>query len=72
MHHKYPKTALYVINLVDASGSLKRNIENVKNYCVDIENILKNKIMQFDLKFGSILCMDPMYSIVIQMLFIII
>ena len=38
------------------------SIENVKTYCVDIANILKNKTMLYDFKFGAVFYRDPIDS----------
>ena len=38
------------------------SINNVKTYCVDIANLLKNEMMQFDFKFGAVFYRDPIDS----------
>ena len=44
---------------MDATGSMKGSIDNVKNYCVEIANILKNQAVLFDFKFGAVFYRDP-------------
>ena len=60
--YKYPKKAFDVIYLVDATGSMSGSIENVKKYCVEIANILKNQMMLYDFKFGAVFYRDPIDS----------
>ena len=62
LYYKYPKKPFDVIYLVDATGSMSGSIENVKTYCVDIANILKNQMMLYDFKFGAVFYRDPMDS----------
>ena len=62
LFYKYPKKAFDVIYLVDATGSMGGSIENVKTYCVEIANILKNQMMLYDFKFGAIFYRDPIDS----------
>ena len=62
LHYKYPKKPFDVIYLVDATGSMSGSIENVKTYCVDIANILKNQMMLYDFKFGAVFYRDPIDS----------
>ena len=38
------------------------SIENVKKYCVEIANILKNQMMLYDFKFGAVFYRDPIDS----------
>jgi len=45
LFYKYPKKTFDVIYMVDATGSMSGSIENVKKYCVEIANILKNQMM---------------------------
>ena len=62
---KYPKKPFDVIYLVDATGSMSGSIENVKNYCVEIANILnsqKNQKILYDFKFGAVFYRDPIDS----------
>ena len=62
LHYKYPKKPFDVIYLVDATGSMSGSIENVKTYCVDIANILKNQMMLYDFRFGAVFYRDPIDS----------
>ena len=62
LYYKYPKKPFDVIYLVDATGSMSGSIENVKTYCVDIANILKNQMMLYDFKFGAVFYRDPIDS----------
>ena len=62
LYYKYPKKAFDVIYLVDATGSMSGSIENVKTYCVDIANILKNQMMLYDFRFGAVFYRDPIDS----------
>ena len=59
LHYKYPKKPFDVVYLVDATGSMMGSIENVKNYCIEIANILKNQAVLFDFKFGAVFYRDP-------------
>ena len=56
---KYQTRPFDVIYLVDATGSMSFSIENVKNYCVEIANILKNQMVFYDFKFGAVFYRDP-------------
>ena len=38
------------------------SIESVKNYCVQIANILKNQMMSYDFKFGHVFYRGPIDS----------
>lgn len=38
---------------------MSRNIQNVKNYCVEIANILNNQMIFYDLKFGKVFYRVP-------------
>ena len=58
-HYKYPIKPFDVVYLVDATASMMGSIENVKNYCVEIANILKNQALLFDFKFGAVFYRDP-------------
>ena len=59
LHYKYPTRSFDVVYLVDATASMMGSIENVKNYCVEIANILKNQAVLFDFKFGAVFYRDP-------------
>ena len=60
--YKYPKIPFDVIYLIDATASMDGTIENVKTYCVEIANILKNQMMLYDFQFGAIFYRDPIDS----------
>ena len=62
LFYRYPMKTFDVIYLVDATGSMSGSIENVKTYCVDIANILKNQMMLYDFKFGAVFYRDPIDS----------
>ncbi len=62
LFYKYPKKTFDVIYMVDATGSMSGSIENVKKYCVEIANILKNQMMLYDFKFGAVFYRDPIDS----------
>ena len=57
-YYKYPKKPFDVVYLVDATGSMSGSIENVKDYCVKIADILNNQMMLYDFKFGAIFYRD--------------
>ena len=59
MHYKFPKIPYDLLHLVDATGSMDNSIEAVKNYCVDISNILNSEMRKFDFKFGAVFYRDP-------------
>ena len=62
LYYNYPKRPFDVIYLVDATGSMGGSIENVKNYCVDISNILNNQKNQkiiYHFRFGAVFYRDP-------------
>ena len=62
LFYEYPKKPLDIIYLVDATESMRGSIQNVKTYCVDIANILKNQKNQkilYDFKFGAVFYRDP-------------
>ena len=56
---RHGKVNFDVIYLVDAAGSMSYSIEKVKTYCVEIANILKNKMMLYDFNFGAVFYIDP-------------
>ena len=62
LYYKYPIKPFDVIYLVDGTGSMSGSIENVKKYCVEIANILKNQMMLYDFKFGAVFYRDPIDS----------
>ena len=62
LFYKYPKKTFDVIYLVDGTGSMSGSIENVKKYCVEIANILKDQMMLYDFKFGAVFYRDPIDS----------
>lgn len=62
LFYKYPKKPFIVIYQVDTTASMNGRIENVKTYCVDIANILKNQMMIYDFKFGAVFYRDPIDS----------
>ena len=59
LHYKFPKIPYDLLYLVDATGSMDNSIEAVKNYCVDISNILNSEMRKFDFKFGAVFYRDP-------------
>ena len=61
-HYKYPIKSFDVVYLVDATGSMGGSIENVKNYWIEIANILKKKMLSFYFKFGAVFYRDPIDS----------
>ena len=61
-YYNYPKKPFDVIYLVDATGSMSGSIENVKTYCVEIANLLKNQMKLYDFKFGAVFYRDPIDS----------
>ena len=58
-HYKYPIKKFDIVYLVDATGSMGGSIESVKNYCIDIADILKKKMILYDFKFGAVFYRDP-------------
>ena len=62
LYYKYSKKPFDVIYLVDTTGSMSGSIENVKTYCVEIANILKNQMILQDFKFGAVFYRDPIDS----------
>ena len=61
-HYKYSLYNFDIVYLVDATASMLGTIENVKTYCVEIANKLKNKMLLFDFKFGVVFYRDPIDS----------
>ena len=59
LHYKYPKIPFDLLYLVDATGSMDPSIEQVKRYCVQISNILNEKLKRFNFKFGAVFYRDP-------------
>ena len=62
LFYNYPKILFDVIYLVDATASMVQTIENVRDYCVEIANILKNQMKLYDFQFGAIFYRDPVDS----------
>ena len=60
--YKYPIKNFDIVYVVDATSSMMGTIENVKTYCVEIANKLKNKMLLYDFKFGAIFYRDPIDS----------
>ena len=58
-HHYFPKKTFDLLYLVDATGSMSGSISSVKNYCVEISNILHERIRNYDFKFGAVFYRDP-------------
>ena len=58
LFHKFLKKKFDLLYLVDATGSMSGSIFAVKNYCVDISDIL-NKQLRYDFKFGAVFYRDP-------------
>jgi hypothetical protein len=50
-----------IVYMVDATGSMSGYIQNVKNQCIAISQILKRKFSNFDFNFGLFL-RDPIDS----------
>ena len=59
LHHKFPKKTFDLLYLVDATGSMRGSIRSVKDYCVDISNILHQQMKNYDFKFGAVFYRDP-------------
>ena len=59
LHYKYRKIPFDLLYLVDATGSMDPSIEQVKRYCVEISNILNEKLKRFNFKFGAVFYRDP-------------
>ena len=58
-HHTFPKKTFDLLYLVDATGSMTGSILSVKNYCVEISNILHQQMRNYDFKFGAVFYRDP-------------
>jgi len=57
--YKFKSTTIDVVYLVDTTGSMKGSINKVKNYCVEISNILNNQMCENEFRFGAIFYADP-------------
>ena len=57
--YKFNKIAFDLLYLVDATGSMTPSINEVKDYCVEISNILNIKMKEFDFKFAAVFYRDP-------------
>ena len=56
--YNYQKIPFDVVYLVDATESMDKPINSVKQYCLDIANILKKEIL-YNFKFGAVFYRDP-------------
>ena len=59
LHHKFPKNTFDLLYLVDATGSMRGSIRSVKEYCVEVSNILHEQMKNYDFKFGAVFYRDP-------------
>ena len=58
LFHVFKKKTFDLLYLVDATGSMSGTIYSVKNYCVEISDIL-NKQLDYDFKFAAVFSRDP-------------
>ena len=57
--YRFPKTNIDVCYLVDTTGSMEGSINNVKQYCIKISDILNNEMIENEFRFGAVFYADP-------------
>lgn len=57
-HYKYEQIPFDVVYLVNATSSMDTRIQPIKNYCIDISNLLKEDKI-YDFRFDAVFYRDP-------------
>ncbi len=60
-YYKFPLKQFDVLYLVDATGSMGGTIKKVKQYCVEIADVLRAKMASYDFRFGAVFYRDPVH-----------